>query len=226
MAAEFLTFHFSFSYLYNSRVSFLFCLKVCGYEKSEALFLKLHEDWNDAYSIVHVLYKTPELRFSHSVSKDDGGKVARCLHSHVKWSYWLLLPLLFDEQIREPLLAATGRPLLHWLNHSLLTYILTYLLTYLFAYLAYLSASLYLFTYLPYLVIYLFIYFYLYTYLFICVCSYGDRNPKSVLARIFCTMWIIMGLVVTSSFMAMITTSLSARTVLHFPIHGSVVSYS
>ena len=53
---------------------FLFCQ--CEYEKLEALFLKLHEDGNDSYSNVHVLYKTPELRFSRSVSKDDGGKVA------------------------------------------------------------------------------------------------------------------------------------------------------
>ena len=36
---------------------------------------------------VHVLYKTQEMRFSCSVSKDDGGKVVRCLHSHVKWLY-------------------------------------------------------------------------------------------------------------------------------------------
>ena len=43
-AAEFLTFRFPFSCLYNSCVSFLFCLKVCECEKLEALFLKLHED--------------------------------------------------------------------------------------------------------------------------------------------------------------------------------------
>ena len=65
----------------------MFCLKVCEYEKLEALFLKLHEDWTDSYLNVHVLYKTPELRFSRSVSKYDGGKVARWLHSHVKWLY-------------------------------------------------------------------------------------------------------------------------------------------
>ena len=54
------------------------------YEKLEALCLKLHEDYNDSYSNAHVLYKTPKLRFSRSVSKDDGGKVAWWLHSHVK----------------------------------------------------------------------------------------------------------------------------------------------
>ena len=57
------------------------------YEKLEALFLKLYEDWNDSYSNVHVFYKTPELRFSRSVSKDGGWKVARWLHSLVKWLY-------------------------------------------------------------------------------------------------------------------------------------------
>ena len=57
---------------------------MCEYENSEALFLKLHEYLNDLYSNVHVLYKTRELRFSRFVSKDDGGKVARCLLSHVQ----------------------------------------------------------------------------------------------------------------------------------------------
>ena len=56
------------------------------YENLEALFLKLHEDWNDFYSNVHVLYKTLELRFSCSVSEDDGRKVARWLHSHAQYS--------------------------------------------------------------------------------------------------------------------------------------------
>ena len=56
---------------------FLFCLKMCEYEKLKALFLKLH----------HEFCKTQELRFSRSVSKDDGGKVGRCLHSQVKWLY-------------------------------------------------------------------------------------------------------------------------------------------
>ena len=57
---------------------------MCEYENLEALFLKLREDRNDLYSNVHVLYKTRKLRFSRSVSKDDGGKVNRWLHSHVQ----------------------------------------------------------------------------------------------------------------------------------------------
>ena len=66
---------------------FLFCLKMCEYEKLKALFLKLHQDWNYPYSNVHKFYKTQELRFSRSVSKYDGGKVGRWLHSHMKWLY-------------------------------------------------------------------------------------------------------------------------------------------
>ena len=48
---------------------------MCEDEKLKALFLKLHQDGNDSYSNVHEFYKTQELRFSRSVSKDDGGKV-------------------------------------------------------------------------------------------------------------------------------------------------------
>ena len=43
-AAEFLTFHFPFSCLYISCVTFLFFPKVRGYEKLKALFLKQHKD--------------------------------------------------------------------------------------------------------------------------------------------------------------------------------------
>ena len=43
-AAEFLTFRFPISCLYNLCVSSSFCLKVCEYENLEALFLKLHKD--------------------------------------------------------------------------------------------------------------------------------------------------------------------------------------
>ena len=57
---------------------------MCEYENLETLFLKQHEDGNDLYSNVHVLCKTRELRFSRSVSKDDGVKVTRWLHSHVQ----------------------------------------------------------------------------------------------------------------------------------------------
>ena len=53
--------------------------------------MKKYTDSNESALVwtgpIHVLYKTPELRFSRSVSKDDGEKVARWLHSHVKWLY-------------------------------------------------------------------------------------------------------------------------------------------
>ena len=51
-----------------------------GYHCRNVLFKYYNND-------VHVLYKTQEIMFSGSVSKDEGGKVARCLHSHVKWLY-------------------------------------------------------------------------------------------------------------------------------------------
>ena len=63
---------------------------MCEFEKLEAFSLKQHEDWKDSYSNVHVLYKTRELS-SRSVSKDDGRKVTRWSHSHVRWLYLYLL---------------------------------------------------------------------------------------------------------------------------------------
>ena len=79
MAAEFLTFRFPFSYLYNSCISFLFCLKVCEYEELEAFFSELHDDWNDLYSNVPI----PKLKFSHlflktTVEKWPGGCIPTC----------------------------------------------------------------------------------------------------------------------------------------------------
>ena len=55
-----------------------------GFRTTTAEISILLKYYNNA---VHVLYKTQEMRFSRSVSKDDGGKEARCLHSHVKWLY-------------------------------------------------------------------------------------------------------------------------------------------
>ena len=46
---------------------------------------------------VHVLYKTRELRFSRSVSKDDGGKVARWLHSHVQLLYSVTVSIVLQR---------------------------------------------------------------------------------------------------------------------------------
>ena len=58
---------------------------MCDYENLEALFLSCTKiEMVRTLLNVHVLYKTRELRFSRSVSKDDGGKVARWFHSHVQ----------------------------------------------------------------------------------------------------------------------------------------------
>ena len=46
---------------------------------------------------VHVLYKTRELRFSRSVSKDDGGKVAMWLHSHVQLLYSVTVSIVLQR---------------------------------------------------------------------------------------------------------------------------------
>ena len=54
---------------------------------------------------------------------------------------------------------------------------------------------------------------------------YGDRAPKSFLARIFCIVWILVGIIIIAIFTAIVTASLSASIQHHFTVHGSVVSY-
>ena len=54
-------------------------------EKLEALFLKLHEDSNDSYSNVHVLYKTAESQILFP--KTTVEEWPSWLHSHVKSLY-------------------------------------------------------------------------------------------------------------------------------------------
>ena len=39
---------------------------------------------------------------------------------------------------------------------------------------------------------------------------YGDKAPKSVVARIFSIIWILLGLIITAIFMANITSALTA----------------
>ena len=48
-------------------------MKVCEQYKLETIILKQHEDRNDFYFVVHVLWKTTKLSFSRSVSKDNDG---------------------------------------------------------------------------------------------------------------------------------------------------------
>ncbi|CAH1786125.1 unnamed protein product [Owenia fusiformis] len=53
--------------------------------------------------------------------------------------------------------------------------------------------------------------------------GYGDRVPKSVIARIFASVWIIVGLVIMGVFTAALTTSLSADTQGTVDIKGEQV---
>ena len=42
--------------------------------------------------------------------------------------------------------------------------------------------------------------------------SYGDRSPRGFVARIFAIVWVLVGLVITSIFTGVVTTSLTAIT--------------
>lgn len=53
--------------------------------------------------------------------------------------------------------------------------------------------------------------------------GYGDRAPKSFLARIFCILWILVGIIIIAIFTAIVTASLSASIQHHFTVHGSVI---
>lgn len=53
--------------------------------------------------------------------------------------------------------------------------------------------------------------------------GYGDRAPKSFLARIFCIVWILVGIIIIAIFTAIVTASLSASIQHHFIVHGSVI---
>ena len=112
-AAEFLTFPFPFSCLYNSRVSFSFCLKVCAYEYLEALFLKSCMKIEMICTLTFTFpYKTRELSLSRSVSKENGGKVARWLHSHVQGLYSVTLSIFLQyvaKQVAVNMLLASQR---------------------------------------------------------------------------------------------------------------------
>lgn len=53
--------------------------------------------------------------------------------------------------------------------------------------------------------------------------GYGDRAPKSFLARIFCIVWILVGIIIIAIFTAIVTASLSASIQHHFTVHGSLI---
>ena len=55
--------------------------------------------------------------------------------------------------------------------------------------------------------------------------SYGDRAPRSVLARTFAFIWVLIGLVIISIFTATVTTSLTAISLSNeIKLYGSDVS--
>lgn len=55
--------------------------------------------------------------------------------------------------------------------------------------------------------------------------SYGDRAPRSVLARTFAFIWVLIGLVIISIFTATVTTSLTAISLSNeIKLYGSEVS--
>ncbi|CAB3987730.1 potassium channel [Paramuricea clavata] len=53
--------------------------------------------------------------------------------------------------------------------------------------------------------------------------GYGDRAPRSILGRLFCIIWIVIGMSIIAIFTAMVTASLSASIQNNFVIHGSVM---
>lgn len=56
--------------------------------------------------------------------------------------------------------------------------------------------------------------------------SYGDRAPRSVLARTFAFIWVLIGLVIISIFTATVTTSLTAISLSNeIKLYGSDVSH-
>ena len=55
--------------------------------------------------------------------------------------------------------------------------------------------------------------------------SYGDRSPRGFLARIFAIIWVLVGLVITSIFTGVVTTSLTAITLsTDVKLYGTKVS--
>lgn len=53
--------------------------------------------------------------------------------------------------------------------------------------------------------------------------GYGDRSPKSLYARAFCIMWILMGIILISLFTGLVTAALSASATPVFNIPGAKI---
>lgn len=60
--------------------------------------------------------------------------------------------------------------------------------------------------------------------LYICCLRYGDRAPRFFIGRVFCIIWILIGMSIIAIFTAMVTASLYASIQYQLIIHGSVVS--
>ena len=63
-------------------------------------------------------------------------------------------------------------------------------------------------------IIIIFIVFFLYFYI-----RYGDRSPRSLLARIYAAVWMIIGMVTLSTFTADVSSVLTAREMLPRSTH-------
>ena len=83
-AAEIPISHLLFSSLYISFVSFFLHERLWMWKTGDSTF-NPHEEGKDSHSSARVLYKTPNWRCNILFSKDDEGKVANWLHSHVGW---------------------------------------------------------------------------------------------------------------------------------------------
>lgn len=60
---------------------------------------------------------------------------------------------------------------------------------------------------------------------FISFYRYGDRSPKSILARIFCIFWILCGIILVSLFTGLVTAALSISATPVYNIPGAKVGY-
>ena len=53
--------------------------------------------------------------------------------------------------------------------------------------------------------------------------GYGDRTPKSILGRIFCMIWILLGITLISTFTGLVSSAIQTSTAEEFTLRGSVV---
>ena len=83
------------SFLFNFAWS---CVNI---KKLETLILNPNEDWNDSCFVVYVLWKLQKWAFQVLFTKEDDGKVASWLHSHVKPLYFVIKSIVFWRSRRR-----------------------------------------------------------------------------------------------------------------------------